>query len=197
MSPTILTGTEARRLETLEAAIRKGQKTFVDIGTALATIRDERLYRSEFTTFQDYCTERWGLGRQWAIQLINAASVVKSLPENVSNCVQTESQARELSKVEPAKREEVLAKAAQSGSVTAKSIKEAAAPEPAPAPKVEAAPVIEIQATEEPAFEIANPWASRIYQLSNDIADDANPATKAEAITLLEQQVEWLKESKA
>ena len=63
---------------------------------------------------------------------------------------------------------------------------------PEPESKVEAAPVIEVQAAEVPAFEFSNPWASRIYQLANDIADDSNPATKAEAIALLQQQVEWL-----
>ena len=189
MSPTILTGTESRRLETIEAVIRRGQKTFVEIGAALATIRDERLYRSDFSTFQEYCKERWSWDSNYARRLISAAEVVQSVPIGT---VSSESQARELAKVEHSKREEVLAKAAESGSVTAKSIKAAATPVPEPESKVEAAPVIEVQAAEVPAFEFSNPWASRIYQLANDIADDSNPATKAEAIALLQQQVEWL-----
>jgi len=191
MSPTILTGTEAKRLESLEACIRRGQKTFVEIGLALETIRDEKLYRSDFSTFQDYCKEKWGWDRQRAIQLINASAVVKSLPANVNNCLQTESQARELSKVEPTKRDEVLAKAAQSGSVTAKSIK-AAASVSGPKPETEAVPTTSAEFATA-AGQSGNPYDTRIYQLVNDIADEQDESVKSAAITLLEKQVAWLK----
>jgi integrase len=49
------------------------------------------------------------------------------LPENVKHVLQNDRQASALAEVEPAKRVEVLEKAAQSGPVTAKTIQEAAA----------------------------------------------------------------------
>jgi len=192
MSPTILTGTESKRLEKLEASIRHGQKTFVEIGLALATIRDERLYRSDFPTFQDYCKERWGWDRQRAIQLINSAAVVKSLPDNVKHVLQNDRQACELAKVEPDKREEVLAKAAKSGSVTAKSIRSAAEPEIES--ESEAAPVRILTAEfKSDSVPSNNPYRVRIFQLVNDIADETEKDVKEAAIAMLEKQVAWLK----
>lgn len=48
---------------------------FVEIGLALATIRDRRLYRAEFRTFEEYCRERWGFSRRRAYQLIACARI--------------------------------------------------------------------------------------------------------------------------
>ena len=50
-------------------------------GLALMEIRDGRLYRAEFGTFEEYCNQRWGWERAHAYRLIDAAQVV----ENVSN----------------------------------------------------------------------------------------------------------------
>jgi hypothetical protein len=71
------------------------------------------------------------------MQLITAAAVVKSLPETVA--IATESQAREVAKIEPAKRAAVVEAAAgkaasESRPMTAKDIKRAAMPEPEPDP---------------------------------------------------------------
>jgi hypothetical protein len=129
MKPVILeaiTLPESKRLIDLEKTIAAGQKTFVEVGTALAEIRDAKLYRSDYGTFEDYCREKWGWKKSYSYMLIEASSIVKSLPQKVSTIVDTESQARELAKVEPEKREEVLTKASESGKVTAQSIKEAA-----------------------------------------------------------------------
>ena len=38
---------ESQRLQELEKLIAKGQKTFVEVGLALAEIRDMRLYKRE------------------------------------------------------------------------------------------------------------------------------------------------------
>ena len=91
-----LTVSECDRLTALESTIERGLQTFVDVGTALLEIRDSRLYRQTFGTFEDYCSERWGIARRQAYRLMDAAQVV----ENVSNWTQTvpatESQARPL-----------------------------------------------------------------------------------------------------
>ena len=53
-------------------------------------IRDSRLYRADFNTFEDYCRERWDFTRQRAHQLTEAAEVSTMVD------VQNERQAREL-----------------------------------------------------------------------------------------------------
>lgn len=102
---------ESQRLIALEKVIERGKKTFVEVGMALAEIRESRLYKSEFSTFEDYCRGKWGWNRNRAYSLIEAASVANALPENVSHGIQNERQARELSKVEPARRESVVTEA--------------------------------------------------------------------------------------
>lgn len=92
----LLTTVEASDLEQLETRIERGIKTFVDVGMALAEIRERKLYRATHATFEDYCRERWGMARSTAYQFMDAAEVV----ENVRNCGQilplNEAQARPL-----------------------------------------------------------------------------------------------------
>lgn len=112
----------AKRLIALEQTIETGRKTFVEVGLALSEIRDARLYRSDFDTFEAYCKSKWNWERAHAYRLIDAAGVVKQIAMSpIGDKIKTESQARELAKVEPAKRVEVLEKAAESGPVTAKT----------------------------------------------------------------------------
>jgi hypothetical protein len=59
-------------------------------------------------TFEDYCRKKWGMTRMRASQLIEAAQVKGSLPESVNHGLQNERQAREVAKVEPAKRAAVV-----------------------------------------------------------------------------------------
>ena len=63
----------------------------MEVGKALADIRDSRLYRSDYDTFEAYCKEKWGWGKSYSYNLINAAGVVKSLPAQTSTIVDTES----------------------------------------------------------------------------------------------------------
>lgn len=110
-----ITDTEAAELATLERVIETGMKSFTEVGNALLAIRDSRLYRAEYTTFEGYCRERWGMARRTAYQYIDAAEVV----ENVRNCAQipqTESQARPLAQLPP----ERQAEAWQAATETAK-----------------------------------------------------------------------------
>jgi hypothetical protein len=103
-----LTQADTERLQELEAVIGRGRKTFIEVGYALAEIRDQRLYRQTHATFEAYCAEQWGWTRQRSYQLMNAATVVKLLPAGMSTRVDNEATARELAKLEPKEREKVL-----------------------------------------------------------------------------------------
>jgi hypothetical protein len=69
---------ETSPLAELEQTIAQGKKRLVELGLALGEIRDLRLYRREYGTFEEYCRAKWGCGRQQAYRLIKAAAVGKS-----------------------------------------------------------------------------------------------------------------------
>jgi hypothetical protein len=58
-----LTISEQNEFERCEIVIKQGLETFIEVGTALMTIRNKRLYRAEFETFEEYCRDRWGMER--------------------------------------------------------------------------------------------------------------------------------------
>lgn len=123
-----LSAAENDALADAEATIETGLKTFVEVGQALSLIRDSRLYRADYATFEAYCGARWHLSRPRAYQLIEAAEVVEALSTNVDTPLpRTESQARELSGLPAAEAAEAMRAAheATAGQVTAKSIREA------------------------------------------------------------------------
>lgn len=95
-----LSGIERLELAKLEDRVQRGLQTFYEVGSALMTIRDARLYRESFTTFEDYCRVRWSMTRQHANRLVAAAEVMANL-EPIGSKPSTESQARELSGLPP------------------------------------------------------------------------------------------------
>src|SRR6185369_5668665 len=95
-----LTTDESRRFKECEKVIQRGLATFYEVGNALAEIRESRLYRISYATFEDYCKERWQMSRFYAHRLIDAAQVVDNLLP-IGNVLATESQARELAALEP------------------------------------------------------------------------------------------------
>lgn len=125
-----LTAPEVDRKAQLEATIEHGMQTFVEVGLALMEIRDGRLYRAEFGTFEEYCQERWGWERRHAYRLIDAAAAV----ENVSNWTQNqvpanEAQARPLTSLPPAQQREAwerVLETAPNGKITAAIVTQAA-----------------------------------------------------------------------
>lgn len=63
---------------------------------APAGVRDRRLYRATFGTFEGYCRERWGLSRKRSYDLMGAAETVKALsPIGDSPVPANEAQARQ------------------------------------------------------------------------------------------------------
>jgi len=122
---------ESQRLEELERVIAKGQKTFVEVGLALAEIRDLRLYKREYSSFAEYCRKKWGWTRQYVNYQIAGAKVRAELPEKVATIVATEAQARELARVQPEHRAGVIQAIADEGKpVTAAEIRRHLPPPP-------------------------------------------------------------------
>jgi ribosomal protein L37AE/L43A len=103
-----LSTSEAGRLAELETVIERGLLTFIEVGSALMEIRNSRLYRQMYNTFEEYCQQRWDLRRSRTYQLMDAAEVVENLKSStiveLSNAniplPVNEAQARPLAKLE-------------------------------------------------------------------------------------------------
>lgn len=112
------------RLEQLEVVIERGLNTFVEVGQALMDIRDGRLYRQGYATFEDYCRERWGWERRHAYRLMDAASAVENVSRGTQNMPlpTSERQVRPLTQLEPTQQRETWARVVETapeGKVTA------------------------------------------------------------------------------
>lgn len=123
-----LTTSEAEVLADCEETISHGLQTFVEVGTALSLIRDNRLYRADHQTFEAYCQDRWQLSRPRAYELMTAAQVVSGMPD--TDRPSNARQAVELARVPEPERAEVWARAneATDGKPTAAAVREAANP---------------------------------------------------------------------
>lgn len=125
-----LTTSELQRLTILEQTVSKGLQTFVEVGKAIAEIRDSKLYRENYSSFEDYLGNRWGISRTRGYELIGASQVVADLsaiaetvplPEN-------EAQARPLTGLKkPEERQKAWTKAVQDsdGTPTAEAVRTA------------------------------------------------------------------------
>lgn len=91
---------DARRLAELEGVIQGGLERFVETGQALLEVRDSRLYRINYPTFEAYLKGRWNLERRHAYRLMEASEVAGALGD-VTHGTQglTERSARELAPV--------------------------------------------------------------------------------------------------
>ena len=103
----ILNIEESHELERCEVVIKQGLQTFIEVGQALMTIKEKRLYRINFKTFEDYCIERWAISKPRAYQLIEAANVMIGLSTTVDVLPESERQVRPLTSLEPEIQKEV------------------------------------------------------------------------------------------
>lgn len=122
---------ERSRLYKLEETIEHGLNTFVDVGNALLEIRDKRLYRQEYSTFEEYCNKRWNMKQSRAYQFMDSAKVVGILQSStiVELLPTNEAQARPLTSLEPAEQIEAWKRAITStpeGKITAAVVLKAA-----------------------------------------------------------------------
>ncbi|WP_406000723.1 hypothetical protein [Streptomyces sp. NBC_00829] len=122
----ILTSSEHQALVGHEAVIERGIATFVEVGNALAEIRERRLYRAEHGSFEDYCRARWKFGRRRANELIASAEVVGAIAPTELPVPENEGQARELSRVPEPERAGVWAATIErtEGKPTAAAVRE-------------------------------------------------------------------------
>jgi ParB family chromosome partitioning protein len=103
----ILNIDESHELERCEVVIKQGLNTFIEVGEALFIIRDKRLYRREFNTFEDYCQQKWSLGKRYVNQLIQASEVISNLGAMAPILPESERQVRPLTSLEPEIQKEV------------------------------------------------------------------------------------------
>jgi hypothetical protein len=122
-----LTTEEVGLLTAYEHAIETGLDSFIEVGNALARIRDGKLYRATHPTFADYVGERWNMSKSRAYQLINLNEVAEEMSTIVDK--PNEAQARELGKLPKGQRAEAWQEAKESsdGKPTARTVQKAVA----------------------------------------------------------------------
>jgi hypothetical protein len=136
----VLTPEEVSDLESIECRIRRNVESVRDTVECFLEIRDRKLYRHHYESFDAYCRGRWSTTLSYMSRLafhdttrIQLAVALPDAPPPTS-----ESQTRELKAVEEDRRPEVYAAAvadADGAVPTAKQVKAAAArvaPKPAP-----------------------------------------------------------------
>lgn len=125
----ILSEAERAELRACEAVIAAGWQAFVEVGLALARIRDARLYRVEYDTFHAYCREKWHYGERYANRLISAAAMITHLRTICSDCQPDhEGQVRPLVSLTPAQAQLAWTCAVENAGgrkITARSVKRA------------------------------------------------------------------------
>lgn len=121
----ILTASECTALAEHEAVIERGIQTFYEVGMALASIRNQKLYRAEHSTFEEYAEKRWQMSRPRAYELMAAAEVVSGMPDTVQP-VANARQASELARVPEPERADVWRETVErtEGKPTAAAVRE-------------------------------------------------------------------------
>jgi len=154
-----LTTAEVTDLAKHELTIKSTQGAFIACGRALEAIRDGKLYRAEYPTFEKYCEGKWGWKRAHAYRLIEAAEIVDSMKMSpIGDKIETESQARALAAVPTEQREEVLTRASSKGRPTALRISEEAKKE---------GPVVDLDRTGYPVPERAMKYWKRADEMQD------------------------------
>jgi hypothetical protein len=122
-----LTAPESERYQACNAIIANGIRIWYQVGEALLAVRDERLYRAEYPTFEAYLTQKWELKQSRAYQLMDAAQVVRNLESStIVELPANESQARELTSLEPEAQRlgwQIVEDTAPDGKITAAHVK--------------------------------------------------------------------------
>jgi hypothetical protein len=85
MEKTPLTEGELECLARAEQSIEKGLKHFLSVGDALTDIRERRLYRDKFETFEYYVQVRWNMTHRRANQIIAGAETARLIAAESGN----------------------------------------------------------------------------------------------------------------
>ncbi len=76
-----MTDVECQDLEHLEKVVEDNMVSWMKVGFALKEIRDRKLYRTKYSTFEQYTKDRFDCARSTAYQYLSGISVI----ENVRN----------------------------------------------------------------------------------------------------------------
>lgn len=120
-----LSPAEVQSLAHYEQIIEQGRKTFVEVGQALVVIRDQRLYRQSYSTFEEYLERRWDMSRPQGYRMIEAAVVFENLSPIGDIVPVNEAQARPLAALPPEQQREAWQEAVETtppSGITAKHV---------------------------------------------------------------------------
>ena len=93
--PTIQINTDLTASEVLrqqEAIIERGLKGFKEAGMALMRIKEQKLYKEYYATYEEYCKQRWGFSPQHANRLISAFVLTDKMKSETTGSVVPESE---------------------------------------------------------------------------------------------------------
>ena len=123
-------------MEKLEQIIEAGLDLFYKVGQAFIEICTRKLYKDlGYSTFDEYCKQRWNMSRHYAYRLIKSSEVIENVDNwqqnhNLANGQQnlptSESQTRELAKLPVEQQGEAWQKtvdSASDGKITANHVK--------------------------------------------------------------------------
>lgn len=74
-----LTLNEQSELARREQNIARGLHIWREVGASLCVIRDKRLYRGKYDSFEEYLAAKWGVSRREGYRLIEAAKVAHNV----------------------------------------------------------------------------------------------------------------------
>lgn len=125
--PATLTAKERKEFAECNRIITDGLPSVWSVGAALIRVRDARLYREDFASFQEYSESKWQLSLSHAKRLMDAAEVKGELEDRaptLAKLVVNEAQARELGKYPEEEQTKVLRGIKKSGEpITAEAIR--------------------------------------------------------------------------
>lgn len=114
--------TEQEDFARLDAVVRRGLGTFIEVGKALAEISSRKLYRENYETFAAYLAHEHSLSTSRGYQLISAAEIAAEMSTVVDKPPANESQCRELLAYADADRQEIWQQALEQSESTGKPI---------------------------------------------------------------------------
>lgn len=121
----LLSPKEIKDLSVLEGIIKQSQGSAWAFIAAVRQIKERKLYRMKYDSWEDYCVKRWNWTADRMRQLENASVVLQRLAEKnptIGREITNERQLRELAKVPEEQRVEVVKAVAKRGKVTASAI---------------------------------------------------------------------------
>lgn len=131
----------------LDRIIQKGEESLLEWVNCLMIMRDKKLYRKNYKTFEEYCQKKLSKSRQYINGLIKGVAAVKALPKHLESQLSNLKAAATLGSVPEKDQSKVVEEIVKEGKpVTAKSIKEKAAE--VAKPKVEKPAVLVLEKDE-------------------------------------------------